>query len=250
VPESLLVPVDTFLGEPGYSHGLNRQARVMVDLEHSFQNGWRMRSAINGLLSHSDLSFLTYRGLQADRVTVNRNTVRTDEFTENYNWQNELCGRFRTGAISHDLVAGFELARWQFTYFWNQGTGPHINLFNPVYGAPLAFRIPLFSEKAWTNFAGIYLQDQIQIGRRWRLMLGARGDFADQRSNEPWLGIRLDSTTAFNIAPRAALLYQPRSASSVYVSYTTSFFPQYGASVDRRAFSPERGRQVELLVPQ
>ncbi|BDC50534.1 ferrichrome-iron receptor [Bryobacterales bacterium F-183] len=249
-PESLRVPIRTFLGEPRYSDGLNRQARVMVDVEHAFQNGWRLRSAINGLVSHSDLSFMTYRGLQADRVKVNRNTVRTDEFTENYNWQNEAYGQFRTGAVSHNLVAGFELARWQFTYFWNQGSGPNINLLNPVYGAPLPFRIPLFAEKAWTNFAGIYLQDQIQFARKWRLMLGARGDFADQRSNEPWLRIRLDSTTAFNLAPRAALLFQPRSSSSIYFSYTSSFFPQYGASADRRSFAPERGQQVELGYKQ
>jgi iron complex outermembrane recepter protein len=246
VRQSLLLPVDRFLGEPDYSGGLNRQVRASIFYDHELSRAWHLRSAINGLVSHSDLQFLTYRGLQADGQTVNRNTVATDELTENYNWQNDLSGRFSTGPLQHNFLAGFELARWQFTYYWNQGTGPHINIFNPVYGARPATRIPLFAEQAWANFAGIYLQDQIRLSRQWLVLVGVRTDFVDQRSGDPSLSLRLNSASTFNAAPRAALMWQPVASASAYFSYTTSFFPQYGASVDRRAFPPERGRQFEI----
>lgn len=55
------------------------------------------------------------------------------------------CPGDSIGPSHHNLLAGFELARWHFTYFWNQGAGPHINLFNP---SRLASRLPLFAEQA------------------------------------------------------------------------------------------------------
>lgn len=119
-PESLTLPVSRFLAEPDVSDGLNRQLGATIEITHTFSDHWNGRVGLNALLSDSDLHWISPRGLQEDRRTINRRFVNSLEFTENYAMQNDLYGRFETGPIEHNFVFGFELSRWQFTYDWNQ----------------------------------------------------------------------------------------------------------------------------------
>jgi iron complex outermembrane receptor protein len=69
---------------------------------------------------------------------------------------------------------------------------------------------------------GVYLQDQIALGK-FQLVLGGRGDFAaSDRETEGFGGARIkDSFNHFS--PHLGFLYRPVPAASLYASYSHSF---------------------------
>jgi iron complex outermembrane receptor protein len=162
--EFTTLPVSRFLGEPDFNDGLNRQVSATVELSHALTSRWSYRAAFNTIRSDSDLRFMSYRGLTADRQRLNRSGVDSDETTTNLSLQNEVYGGFQTSRISHTVVAGLDVAGWRFLYFWDQAPFASIDINAPVYGAQAGVFAPSFSEDAKTRYAGLYLLDQIKFG--------------------------------------------------------------------------------------
>jgi len=249
-PEFFAQSIKTYYGEPGFNFTATRQAMSTVELSHAFSDSWNLRSALNGLVSEGDVRYINPVSLQADRRTINRSAFQTDEMSQNYSWQNELYGRFKTGLLQHNLVVGAELVRWEFRYTFLFGAAATIDRVNPIYGRVPSSFFPLFGDKTYSNISGNYFQDQITLRRNLKVLVGARADFVDQRSKDPLTGVRVNSRSTFNLAPRVGVLYNPAHSTSLYVSYTNSFLPQYGVSRTGERFDPQRGGQVEAGVKQ
>lgn len=251
-PEMLTQPVSIYYGEPGFNYTKTRQTGVTVELSHAFGANWNVRSAFNGLGAQGEPRLINPIALQADRRTVTRSALRSDERSRNYSLQSELYGRFDTGGLRHNLVVGTELVRWNFRYLFESGTGgaPAVDRLNPVYGVvPTAFT-PFFGDETQADIAGLYVQDQIHLGQKVRLLTGVRVDHVDQRSDDPLTDTAINSRVMTNVAPRAGLLFMPTRTTSVYVSYTNSFLPQYGVSRTGDRFDSQRGRQYEVGIKQ
>ncbi len=249
-PEFFAQDVKRYYGEPGFNFTRTRQAMLTVELSHAFTENWNLRSALNGLLVDGRPGLINPVSLQADRRTINRSAFQTDEVSQNYSWQNEVYGRARTGALRHNLVAGAELVRWDFRYVFLSAAGTTIDRIQPVYGnIPTSF-FPLFADRTYSNISGNYVQDQITLRSNLKMLVGARADFVDQRSMDPLRGVRTNSRSTFNFAPRVGLLYNPFVSTAVYGSYTNSFLPQYGVSQTGERFDPQQGKQVEVGVKQ
>ena len=58
-----------------------------------------------------------------------------------YYWRNDVIGKFSTGSIGHNLLAGVEIGRQYASYDQAATLFSAINIFNPVYGAPVPARI-------------------------------------------------------------------------------------------------------------
>jgi len=244
--ESLTLPRSNYYGEPGFNHSATQQGSLSLEFTHSFSDRWNYRGALNALLSEGSMRYVNPIGITADRRSLNRVAYITDESTQNYHLQNELYGRFRTGAIQHNLAGGTELVRWSFPYIFNFGTTVPISLSNPRYGNVPSGFFPLFGDRTWANISGTYLQDQVSLRSNLKLLVGLRADFVDQRSSNPLTGRRTSSRSVFNMAPRVGLLYNPWRTGSIYGSYTNSFLPQFGVTSSGQAFEPQRGKQGEF----
>jgi iron complex outermembrane receptor protein len=249
-PEFFAQPVNQYYGEPGFNFTDTRQATATVEISHAFSDSWNLRSAVNGLVAEGKPRYINPASLQADRRTINRSAFQTDEMSQNYSWQNEVYGRFKTGPFQHNLVAGAELVRWEFRYVFLFGSAAAIDRINPVYGRIPSSFSPLFGDKTYANISGNYFQDQITLRRNLKLLVGGRADFVDQRSKDPLTGLRTNSRSTFNFAPRFGLLYNPLQSTAIYFSYTNSFLPQYGVSRTGERFDPQRGKQWELGAKQ
>lgn len=249
-PETARVPLDRFLGEPAFNRAVTRQVASTLDLTHALSGRWSLRSAVNVLLTDALPDYVSPLGLAADRRTVNRVAYRTDEVTENYTWQNELYGRFDTGAVGHNLVAGAEALRFRFTYVFNFAAAAPIDYFGPQYGNLPSGFFPLFGDRASNAVAAPYVQDQITLRRNLKLVVGLRADWVDSRSLDPLRSVRTNSRTFFRVTPRAGVIYNPAEGTAVYFSYTTSFLPQFGISATGERFDPQGGRQFEVGVKQ
>lgn len=236
-----------------WTSAVNNNLNLMLNFTHAFNDKFSFRSGFNYVRSQTDLDVTSYgfTQLQADRRTINRTGVVTDEFSENYNSQNEFYARFLTGSIKHNLVTGFEYARFQFKYTFDQYSLAPIDRINPIYGAQRGFFLFGFNDDSSANQWGIYIQDQIELLPNLKLLLGGRGGFVDSVSKDFPAGTIKNEQSVRSFTPRVGLVYQPAQTTSLYFSYAKSFAPNFQArSLEGTQFEPTLGRLFEGGIKQ
>lgn len=116
---------------------------------------------------------------------------------------------------------------------------------NPTYdiARPEVSRIFKFEET--TQSYGVYLQDQIEFGDQWKLLIGGRYDWISDEFESLVDNADTPQTNNGAFSPRIGLVYQPSDTVSLYASYSRSF-RQTTAFTPDESFEPTRGTQYEL----
>ncbi|NEQ88698.1 MAG: TonB-dependent siderophore receptor [Moorea sp. SIO2I5] len=127
-----------------------------------------------------------------------------------------------------------------------------INIFNPVFDPrPDPANDPILVDSfTQTDALGIYIQDQVNLLDNLKLLLGVRYETFEQESVIGPTGFNPNSSeTSQNddaFSPRFGLVYQPVEELSLYGSFSRSFAPNSGTTVDGSILEPERGEQFEI----
>lgn len=171
-----------------------------------------------------------------------------DEHQENTVAQSELHGHFLTGAVDHQMVAGFETSHSLFAYVADFSFYDTINLVNPVYGGAVPAETVGFGSQDMADTNAVYLQDQVKWGK-WRLLAGWRHDEVETISKDPLSTFRSQQSEGADTA-RAGLLYTITPSTSVYYSFSQSFVPNLGRDINNGVFKADRGTQHEIGVKQ
>jgi iron complex outermembrane receptor protein len=156
-----------------------------------------------------------------------------------------------TGSIRHKLLfglnGGYELTdfdRLQFAI----GSSLNVNLYDPIYGArglPARPNTHRYTP-AWT-WAG-YVNDQIDLSRRWKALVGLRYDRRDSQERELRINPSVKDKNSQAVLPLAGLVFEPSRMWSLYGSFATSFTPPPPGAIDAQGnnpFTPEHARQFE-----
>lgn len=168
-------------------------------------------------------------------ITVSRNLFQgssTDEFLQN---QTEVTTEFGLGNTKHTLIAGVELGRESTdpVYITNFAV-PSTSLTKPVGGFydSRANSFVRLRGRSRSNAVGFFAIDTIEIGDRWRAIVGLRWDSFRtkyQSAGFNQTGVQIATTsvdrTDRNLSYRAALVYKPAKSGSVYLAYANSFNP-------------------------
>lgn len=212
-----------------------------LKLDHGFSPGLQLRSQTR--YSYNKRAFryseaiipgATPRGTPLDQITVSRNLFEgfsTDEFFQN---QTDLRAEFETGGLRHTLIFGGELSLENpTTTFITNFNVPTTSLTDPEVifydSAPNTF-VRLRSRARSTGL-GLFAIDTIEIGERWRAIVGLRWDSFNTRFNSAGFnqaGTQTDTAvdrTDRNLSYRGALVYKPSADGSIYVGYANSFNP-------------------------
>ncbi|MDF5721855.1 MAG: TonB-dependent siderophore receptor [Rhizonema sp. PD37] len=254
VRQTFQVPISRYLGEPS-ADSYNFQSDLgTLTLKHRFSDNFQFRSAL--LINNNEYSYNAVRPLSLldDGRTVSRQLAGSLNSYRGVSLQNELVSKFKTGSINHQLLLGLE-----FTWLHNGNNflrteAPGLDLFNPVYGAPLptSFVDTAQNFKTDTNTVGVYLQDQVTLLQNLKLLVGGRLDFINQNDRTIDLNNNNQvSTDHFNdqaFSPRLGLVYQPIDPISLYVSYAQSFNPNDSRTASGQALEPSRGTQYEVGI--
>lgn len=195
----------------------------------------------------SDDNAVDLQGVSAAGIVRRRVTDRTED-ADDLTIRAEALADVFTGAVEHRIMAGVEHNRGDFSFNSARANIGSLDMYDPAYGAT---PIPVTSANASYDYEarnwGFYLQDQIALGERWKLLAGLRYDraksFEDDFFNETQTRTNDDALTW-----RAGLVYQPSSQVALYASYTQSFAPQQGQLRDGSALDPEEGEQYEAGV--
>lgn len=251
-PEFLTEGRNKNYAEP-WSSAVNKNLNLMLNFTHAFNDQMSIRSGFNHVRSQTDLDSpgFGFTALSANRRTINRTGIVTDEFSENYNSQNEFYARFSTGGVRHNLVAGAEYSRFQFKYTFDQYSLASIDRVSPVYGAQRGFFLFGFNDDSSADQYGIYAQDQIELLPNLKVLLGGRSSFVDSETRNFPSGTLKNEQSVRSFTPRAGIVYQPFQATSLYFSYAKSFAPVFQSrSRTGEQFVPTLGRLFEGGIKQ
>ncbi|WP_168176248.1 TonB-dependent receptor [Novosphingobium sp. PC22D] len=228
-----------FYGETTASFTSER-TYLAAELTHSLGSDWQLRAQA----AHDDFSrptqWLIHTGLTPDGQSTNREVWYTPYYDIVVDTLRlELRGTLDTGPIEHSVLVGTDYIRDKTDGgAWTILTLPALDIHDPVVSStPLDNPIPgkrRDDTRAW----GIFLQDVMDFGNGWGAQFGLRYDRVRDKTIPE---------TANAVSPNAALTFKPDDVSLLYVSYASSFEPNYNANlIGGGKADPSRGKQVEI----
>lgn len=261
------LPRDINTGDPGYERYDHKAKSIAAFFRHDFNAHLTFRSNArfqNNALSYRQLYVAGFAttGTGASRNTDYSTIIRggggADEDFDTLTLDNQLSARFETGAVKHQVLAGFDYQRITGENFQQFNTGqtsnpltsiPNLSLFAPTYGGTLpSFDLTVLSPAYVNTYTrreqkGLYAQDQMSIGRL-QLIASGRYDWYEQvTDNKKNATSSVLDQNAFTM--RLGGLYELGAGLAPYVSYSESFEPQAGTTWQGEAFVPVTGRQIE-----
>lgn len=240
-----------FVGEPGFDKFDTEGSTLGYLFEHRFGKGWAFKQNLLGFDFTSDNAFLSIpqRVTSASQRTIARSALARYDTDRGLSLDNQLIGRFATGAVDHTLLLGVDWSKRDFHRNQRSGTGTALDLYNPVYGGAVALGNPARAMQNQKQ-TGIYLQDQLKFGPHWVALLGGRYDEArNETTNVSAAGAAStvnEKSHAFS--PRAGLMYLMDNGVAPYYSFSKSFQPSSGSDFNLQSFKPTTGEQHEAGV--
>ncbi len=157
--------------------------------------------------------------------------------------QLELLWQAETGSVTHNLLAGVEIARRSDEFNFNVFFLPGIDVFNPV---ELAAR-PLFplpgqatAADATSDVLSPYVIDQINVSDRFQLLLGARYDTLDFENTVSGISRNNDE-----LSPMLGAVFAATDSLTFYANAGEAFaLPSTFVIDDAR--KPEESQQLEV----
>ncbi len=251
----------TFFGDPERSPTWAEVAAFGATLDHEFASGLSLRNRLRAA-DYDKFYQNVYPGaVSADGSTVSISAYSNATERRNLFNQTDLIWTARTGAISHQFLAGLELGRQssdnfrQTGYFSSLGanvSSVQVPVLAPRATLPIEFRQSASDadNHGVATMAALYLQDQIELSPNWLAVVGLRldhfeMDFDNQRSN---INIR---TTDKLWSPRAGLIYKPKESVSIYGNYSLAHVPRAGEQLSsltpsNQSLQPEKFVNYEL----
>ncbi|MGD1913744.1 MAG: TonB-dependent siderophore receptor [Rivularia sp. (in: cyanobacteria)] len=245
------LPENFFLGYPQFNFIDITTQKFGYTLTHELNDNLQIRNNFAVNLSDTEDKRAVGNELVDNQFLTDFYTADQEYTKNNYFGQIDLLSKFKTGTISHQLLVGFDFNRFDGTQKGTEGGSlPDLDLFNPNYDVSAPVNTSSFDLDDKIQSYGFYVQDQIAVLDKLKLLIGGRLDWIEQSNefifdNED-LSNPDQNDTAFS--PRIGLVYQPSDSVSLYASYSQSFFPTSGFNPDGRAFEPTRGTQYEAGV--
>jgi len=246
------IDVDFYDGEKDFERSDRKYYAVGYLFEHHLNDVWTLRQNARYLRSEGIYQSI-YNGsdaLQPDYRTMGRYTIGSDVNLDSYTLDNQAQAKFDTGPLQHTLLFGADYQNTSTDTKSGNGSGPSLDLFDPVYGRPVTPITYSTDATARSQQKGLYLQEQLKWDK-WVLLAGGRYDWADSTNSSQRLttGVKSKSSTDSEaFTGRLGLVYLFDNGLAPYISYSESFEPQSGTGFGNTPFDPTEGKQYELGI--
>lgn len=155
------------------------------------------------------------------------------------------------GQVNHQLLFGFDYeADRTFRGDMIRGTKDSaFNIYDPVYGVmPASTTVSAKDSDQRENVdsRGWFIQDAMRLNDNWLLLGGLRYDSFDVMSGKGRPFKTNTEASDSRLVPRAGVVYNINSWSSLYASYTESFKPNTSIATQIGALPPELGKAYEV----
>lgn len=228
----------TNLGEPDFDRLKRTQATAGWLLRHELSNDWAFAQNYKFTRINVDQQNVFAWSSDNDRQAL-RGYSFSEGSTRNHYLDNRLSGSVRWGDFKFTPTVGVDYLKSD-TEGQNNGFGfvPSIDMFSPVYGAPIAVTGAPYEQRL--RQLGAYASTQLQVGSNWNFNAGLRHD----RAKNTVPGGYDVSHNSFN----AGVMYITAFGIAPYASYSESFKPTLGVDANNNPYVPYEGRQAEVGV--
>jgi iron complex outermembrane receptor protein len=253
------LPQDAFSGDANWNEFDKEVLLVGYKVNHNINDNWNFLQNFRYTDAEAfQTNTYTYRfpndPFSQDGRTLQRQAYLTDEATTGFTVDNQFSGRFQTGRARHNILVGVDYLSLDSDVIYEDTAAPAIDLFDPDYYQISRSTINIENTALSSDFnirkkqLGVYLQDQIELGR-FVVIGGVRwDDFTGEESGRKYgapVNSKLDQD---NVSTRAGVMYRGANGLSPYLNYAESFEPQSGSDRDGNEFDPSKGDQWELGV--
>ncbi len=264
-----VIPLSTFLGEPGNGPMDADATGHQIELQHDFNDDWSTLVGFNyrdtsleGFDTAATLSG-SRQFLFVDGENLSRERRLRDYDAEYYVIRAELSGKFETGNVRHRVLIGVDYDNFENDQVFRRARGGGIqpgesptdpavaerlqviNIFNPVYGQfPLPDPSPLTDRVEEQGSFGIFLQDQISLTDQFDIRIGLRYDDYDQELNNR-ASSTITKSSDSQVSPQFGAVYRVNDSLSIYASYGENFRPLSGNDPNGNPFDPNSATSIE-----
>lgn len=251
---NLHLPRSTYLGNDWGRWDQDNNS-VFSELEHRFDNGWKLRMAATKMWSKLDL-LASYVSAGAVDGTFNQMTGKFNYINDQTSYDLFASGPFQWFEREHELVVG---ASRRKEHFKGNGTtvlsASNIDIYNwnPHITPAPTFNMGAWQQQSETEQTGTYMTGRFSLADPLHLILGARLDWYDYQIENASNIVGVDTTISKydvtrNLTKYAGLIYDLNDTYSVYVSYTDIFTPQGVVDADNKAIKPIVGKNYEAGI--
>lgn len=258
-----VVPQSRFLGEPGDGPIETDAQGHQFEFQHDFSRDWSAlaglttrKTSLKGFSTEAELAS-NRQGLNVDGRTLTRQRRYRDYDARYEVLRAELNGRFSIAGLQHRLIVGADADRFENDQVFLRARAPTlasnptrtqqqaIDILEPVYGNyPLPTPTPLTNRIETQQSVGVFVQDQIDLGARVQLRIGARHD-AYEQTLEDRATRRTTTQQTSRVSPQLGMVFRAVETVSIYATYGENFRPLSGADAQGRGFEPNRSKSVE-----
>ncbi|MEI4486739.1 TonB-dependent siderophore receptor [Frigidibacter sp. MR17.14] len=236
--------------EEGWDRSDRQMWNTGVEISRALDNGWTLSQGFRYEKFDWDYNGTYVSGLSTDGSQILRGANFQDEDTTGLNLDTRLAGEITTGAVTHRLLFGLDLRRYEADTTTEFYTGTALDWADPDYGN-LPTGAPWYTSisSVEQTQVGLYAQDELSFGN-WRGSLALRQDWTEQ-TGDTYTNYAGDGTIDQRdqaLTGRAGLGYQFAGGVMPYVSYSTSFDPEIGTDENGDALDPLTARQWEVGV--
>jgi len=246
------VPRENFLGSPADGDVVMQNQTHQLTLEHEFSPQWKAtlgtaykHNTLEGWASEITL-FTNVNNLASDSVNLRRRY--RDFSSDDVTLRGEVQGRFDLAGLPHTVIAGTEAYRYELDEVQrriNNAVRVDNITSRPVYTVLATGSGTLIQDRTQQQDSmAFYLQDEINLAERWKLLLGLRHDRFDQEIRNHRNG-SVARLTQSALSPRTGLTFLIDPRWSWYASAGKSFRPNPDTDASGNLFDPEEGRALE-----
>ena len=250
------IPRNTYLGAT-WSNGQTYQSSFSSQFKHKFNENWKLN--INNAFQNFERS---WKGTERIQPIQNGDWNRplgqykiNEQLITN---QINLSGTYKTEKIKHQLFSGLD--------FDNSIAEVYTFVFNPLfYDTINIYNLNLYPENTFipsaintkivetiTNNFGVYFQDLISIQEKIKILAGIRWSWQEAHAENNNLisnsVITDEKRISSAFSPKIGIVYQPNNNTSIFTSYSNSFTPNNGITINNETLKPSIIDQYEIGI--
>ena len=216
--DDLRLPYDLFIGEPGAGPTESSSWQTTTRIDHAISSTWKLSGAARWTDVTLDMPSVGPRALQPDARTLTRRYTRFDDTERELTFDGWATGSVMLGGLTHQIVVGSDWSRFEYESRFSSGGVASIDISRPMYGLPITGVFLLDHTIDRISGGGLYLQDQIGIGSRADVLVGARYDRVVKRRSYI-LNDRVAARSDDAVSPRVGVSFMVRNGVALFGSY-------------------------------
>ena len=231
---------DTVFGDPDYNYH-NVEASI-YRVQASYQMSETLKANFNLTANDFDKMYQNIYSSNYDGNLVLMDGYSDPTKRDNLIFSGNLINEINYDNVIHTFLYGIEYIQTtnensRFDAFWSASqddtdlfaiaTPINFSINSSGIDTSLSYITPNSKTHSEITVFSLYLQDQIDLSERWKLVVGARLDQFDI-SVEDLINNTIETKKDNTLSPRGGLIFKPQENISMYLSYSESFLPRSG----------------------